>query len=296
MDKEEKVSLEFSQKTELKLPRKRIAVPIFLEELIRLRSDIKNYQGNIHWSWFLFSIIFTVFLATIVPYINLRDTIYKNGFLIVAAISGGAALLSLVFACYLSVKERRNKTEIIKVIDDFIRSSQVEERKDEILKKMDNWVAKNIDINNQGVNYREIPLKSNLSYLEFRLSSISKYWRGGVKLSFPNECSKPVPKLRTTDSFLFHTGVNEDGTVILYIYHSKDKPPVVKKSINVENNRQPIHLKLAVSDDEIGCYINNKLSYSFKYDLRLLKRAYLTAWGDGKPYEVKFEDIYYNQN
>ncbi|MFA5015019.1 MAG: hypothetical protein WC549_05710 [Actinomycetota bacterium] len=296
MNKEEKVSLEFSQKTELKLPKKRIAIPIFQEELIRLKSDIINYQGNIHWSWFLFSIIFTVFVSTIVPYFNLKDTIYENGFLIVTAISGGAAMISLIFACYLSIKVRSNKSEIIKVIDDFLRRSQVEEYEDEILKRMDNWFAKNININNQGVNYREIPLKNNLSYLEFSLSSISKYWRGGIKLSFPKTYSEPVPNLRTPDSFLFHTGVNEDGTVIVYIYHNKDKPPALKESINVENPKQPIYLRIAVDINKINCYINNHLLYSFECNLELLKRAYLTAWGDGKPYEVQFEDIYYNYN
>lgn len=291
---ENETKLEFSQKTELILPKKRVAISIYPESLIRVKKMIKHYQGAIHWSWFIFSIIITIFISTFVSYFGLKNTIYGIGFLISFIASGCASIISGGFAGYLTAKEKNSKTEIIEEIDNLLESSDENKGTESLLYTFPDWIGAKETQNNQGVNYKYINLENNtLKYLSMTIQSKSIYWRAGIKLSYPTEGSEPVPELRTNNSFLYHIGANKDGSVILYIYHGKN-PAVVKKALDVDNSKNPILLKIIIEDNQIKCYANNEFQYDFKYNKELLKRVYLVTWGDGKPYEVNLKEIIYD--
>ena len=103
--------------------------------------------------------------------------------------------------------------------------------------------------------------------------------------------------LRSPDSILFHvgsTGIPENFGITAYI--NGERVRSVNKEIALPEGGE-IKIKFEANEKNfIKCFVNNSLEFSTQHHVnpRLLEKVFLTAWGDGNPYRVEFNDIQYS--
>lgn len=161
----------------------------------------------------------------------------------------------------------------------------------EDLELMDSWTATETD-NEQQTDYREIPLKGkSLKKLVFTIKPSSPFWRVGFKLTDPNGSILP---LRTDNSLLFHLGSTDQGNKVgITAYINGKWVKSLNKSL-LFNNDNPINITLEINDKNfIKCYVNDQVEFepAGRIDPRMLKKAFLAAWGDGHNMRVEFDSI-----
>lgn len=157
--------------------------------------------------------------------------------------------------------------------------------------KLTNWTATETN-NEQGTDYREINLDGQpLKKLEFKVKPSTTFWRAGFKITDPNGSVLP---LRNPNSILFHIGSAESRSKFgITAYVDGDWVPDVNKTIDFDNESF-ITIRFEVNEKNfVKCFINNNIEFKPKkrIDPRILEKAFLTAWGDGNPYRVEFNDI-----
>lgn len=152
------------------------------------------------------------------------------------------------------------------------------------------WVATETN-NAQGTDFLELDLGGkSLREVEFKVTPHSSYWRAGIKICDPNNYILP---LLSPGSLLFHigsTGKIDELGITSYVdgNFSSREAKVIKLSPG------EIKIRIEVNDKNfIKCFVNESVEYepSERINPRVLKKAFLAAWGDGNPYRVEFYDV-----
>jgi len=161
----------------------------------------------------------------------------------------------------------------------------------ENLELMDKWVATETN-NEQQTDYREIPLSGRpLEKLVFTIRPASSFWRAGFKLTDPNGTILP---LRSNNSLIFHLGSteNEDRFGIT-AYINGEWVESLNKTL-LFNRQNPVNIKFEVNEHNfIKCYVNDQVEFESteRINPRILKKAFLAAWGDGHNMRVEFDSV-----
>ena len=297
--KHEEITIGFTTETVITQPKRRNAMPIYPEDWDRLKSYIRKYQKRSNWCWFAFSIFITAFFSTLSVYFtNIEETI-KNYFLIATISFISLSIFAFVVATYLSKLHRTEKGEILEEMERLeLLPKTTDEEVGELLKQIPAWQAKHKPENNQGIDYKELPLNNRaFKFIEIKVKSQSPYWRAGIKLSESNRNSEPVPVLRTQNSILFHTGVTNNN-VYIWLYNEFNVSSNVQKTIkNASQHIKPedyITLKITNNNSMVSYFMNEDLIVSNDYPMDFLRKAYIVAWGDGNDYIVDFNETYYD--
>lgn len=156
---------------------------------------------------------------------------------------------------------------------------------------IDGWVATETN-NQQQTDYREIPSNGEpLKKLIFTIRPSSPFWRAGFKLTDPNGTVLP---LRSNNSLLFHLGSTEiKDRFGVTAYINGKWVESLNKTLPFDKQK-PISIRLEVNDKNfIKCFINDGIEFepTERVDPRILKKAFLAAWGDGHNMRVEFDSI-----
>lgn len=156
---------------------------------------------------------------------------------------------------------------------------------------MDSWIASETNTEQQ-TDYREVSLNGKpLEKLVFTIRPASPFWRTGFKLTDSNGTILP---LRTKNSLLFHllsTGSGDRFGITAYI--NGEWVESLNKTLPF-NRQNPINIKFEVNRNNfIKCYVNDQVEFepAESIDPRILKKAFLAAWGDGHNMRVEFDSI-----
>lgn len=156
---------------------------------------------------------------------------------------------------------------------------------------MDGWLAAETN-DEQQTDYREISLHGKpLKKLVFTIRPASPFWRAGFKLTDPNGTILP---LRTNNSLIFHLGStgSEDRFGITAYINGEWVESLIKTL--PFNREDPIRIGVEVNQNNfIQCYVNGQVEFEpiERIDPRILKKAFLAAWGDGHNMRVEFDSI-----
>lgn len=161
----------------------------------------------------------------------------------------------------------------------------------ENLELMDGWVATETN-NEQQTDYREVPLNGKpLEKLVFTIRPASPFWRAGFKLTDPNGTILP---LRSDNSLLFHLGSTEnEGRFGITAYINGEWVESLNKTLPF-NRQNPISIKFEVNRNNfIKCYVNDQVEFepTERIDPRILKKAFLAAWGDGHNMRLEIDSV-----
>lgn len=161
----------------------------------------------------------------------------------------------------------------------------------ENLELMDKWIATETN-NEQQTDYREISLNGKpLKKLVFTIRPASPFWRAGFKLTDPNGTILP---LRTNNSLIFHLGsTGTDDRFGITAYINGEWVEALNKTLPLDRQK-PISIRFEVSDKNfIKCFINDQVEFepAERIDPRILKKAFLAAWGDDHNMRVEFDSV-----
>lgn len=161
----------------------------------------------------------------------------------------------------------------------------------ENLELMDKWIATETN-NEQQTDYREVSLKGkSLKKLVFTVRPASPFWRTGFKLTDPNGTILP---LRTNNSLIFHLGSTEsEDRFGITAYINGEWVESLIKTLPF-NRQNPISIRFEVNQNNfVKCYVNDQVEFEpmERVNPRILKKAFLAAWGDGHNMRVEFDSI-----
>jgi len=161
----------------------------------------------------------------------------------------------------------------------------------ENLELMDGWIATKTN-NEQQTDYREISLNGKpLKKLVFTIHPASPFWRAGFKLTDPNGTILP---LRTNNSLIFHLGSTEsEDRFGITAYINGEWVESLNKTLPF-NRQNPVNIKFEVNEHNfIKCYVNDQVEFepAERIEPRILKKAFLAAWGDGHNMRVEFDSV-----
>lgn len=156
---------------------------------------------------------------------------------------------------------------------------------------MEGWIAAETN-NEQQTDYREISLKGkSLKKLLFTVHPASPFWRAGFKLTDPNGTILP---LRTNNSLIFHLGSTEsEDRFGITAYINGEWVESLIKTLPF-NRQNPISIRFEVNQNNfVKCYVNDQVEFEplERVNPRILKKAFLAAWGDGHNMRVEFDSI-----
>lgn len=156
---------------------------------------------------------------------------------------------------------------------------------------MDKWIAVKTE-DEQGADYRPIPLEGEpLKKVIFNIKPDTPFWRAGLKIVDPNDSILP---LRSNKSILFHLGsTDKENYFGITAYVNGEWVELVNKILKYDPNN-PISIKFEVNKNNfVKFYVNDAVEFepSERINPRLLKKAYLAAWGDEHNYRVEFDGI-----
>jgi len=146
----------------------------------------------------------------------------------------------------------------------------------------------------QGTDSKELILDGdNIKQLSFRVKPKSGYWRAGFKLCDANQSDLP---LRSQDSLLFHVGGEQPGGFIGVSGYINGYEKEIHKPLGFKNDGGSIDVNFEINDKNwFKCIVNGSTQFEDRVNPKILKKAYLLAWGDGINFEVDFENISYQK-
>jgi len=261
MNGKEKELVSFDIKNLISVRKRNIGLYIDKVDWDRIKSYVKDFFATSNQRWAISYSLFALFISSLITFlITPINNQYRSYILVLVGISFVSAWIVLFFAFKGKGQEEKENEKILKefkIIEDksSIEQPMIEEN-EQLLESINNWRVTKNEINNQGVNYRDIVIQRELfNYIEIKVKSNSKYWRAGIKLS-DSDTNSPAPKLLTNRSILFHTGVT-DNQIICYLYINGERIKF-ENNISHYNYENLIILQIERIKNKINCYINTK--------------------------------------